>query len=140
MGFDAVNLVPLGDTKRDKCLSIQHLPCLLRHLRGKSPLVYDYAKAIRVFAASIMKREEVVPTILPNWDHSPRSRMKAFVMHNATPEAFKEHVQAIKRIVDAKQNQLVMLKSWNEWGEGNYMEPDARWGKQFIQILGQINS
>ena len=85
-----------------------------------------------------MKREEVVPTILPGWDHSPRSRMRAFVMHHSTPEAFKAHVQAVKNIVDKKHNQLVMLKSWNEWGEGNYMEPDAQWGKQYIEALGSV--
>ena len=85
-----------------------------------------------------MQREEVVPTILPGWDHSPRSRMRAFVMDHSTPEAFKAHVQAIKAIVDKKQNQLVMLKSWNEWGEGNYMEPDARWGKQYIDAMGSV--
>lgn len=139
MGFDSVNLVPLGDTKRNKCLALRHLPCLLRHLRGKSPLVYDYAKAIRVFASRIMRREEVVPTILPGWDHSPRSRMRAFVMHGSTPQAFGKHVQAIKHIVDKKQNDLVMLKSWNEWGEGNYIEPDKQWGKQYIEVLGTIN-
>ena len=138
MGFDAVNLVPLGDTKRNKCLALRHLPTLIRHLRGKSPLVYDYAKAIKVFAEPAMQREEVVPTILPGWDHSPRSRMRAFVMDHSTPEAFKAHVEAIKQIVDKKQNQLVMLKSWNEWGEGNYMEPDARWGKQYIDAMGSV--
>ena len=140
MGFDAVNLVPLGDTKRNKCLALRHLPTLINHLRGKSPFVYDYAKAIKVFAEPAMQREEVVPTILPGWDHSPRSRMRAFVMNNSTPEAFKTHVQAIKTIVDKKQNQLVMLKSWNEWGEGNYMEPDARWGRLYIDVLGEVQS
>lgn len=140
MGFDAVNLVPLGDTKRNKCLALRHLPILIKHMRGKSPLVYDYAKAIKVFAESAMKREEIVPTILPGWDHSPRSRMRAFVMDHSTPEAFKTHVEAIKQIVDKKQNQLVMLKSWNEWGEGNYMEPDARWGRQYIDVLGEVQS
>ncbi|MBQ7631919.1 MAG: glycoside hydrolase family 99-like domain-containing protein [Paludibacteraceae bacterium] len=138
LGFDAVNLVPLGDTKRNISLALRHLPTLLKHLRGCSPLVYNYAKAIKVFAEPIMHREEVVPTILPNWDHSPRSRMRAFIMHNATPQAFKTHVQAIKRIVDRKHNDLVMLKSWNEWGEGNYMEPDKKWGKNFIETLGQV--
>jgi len=135
MGFDAVNLVPLGDTKRNICLALRHLPTLIKHLRGKSPLVYDYRQAIKLFAEPIMQREQVVPTILPNWDHSPRSRMRAFVMHNSTPEAFKSHVAAIKHIVDRKHNQLVMLKSWNEWGEGNYMEPDKRWGKQYLEAL-----
>lgn len=140
IGFDAVNLVPLGDTKRNKCLALRHLRTLIKHLRGKSPLVYDYAKSIRVFAEPAMQREEVVPTILPGWDHSPRSRMRAFVMNNSTPEAFKSHVAAIKRIVDKKQNDLVMLKSWNEWGEGNYIEPDKRWGRQFLDALGTVQN
>ena len=135
LGFDSVNLVPPGDAKRNKGLALRHLLTLIKHIRGKSPLVYDYGTAIKVFAESAMQREEVVPTILPGWDHSPRSRMRAFVMNNSTPEAFKAHVEAIKNIVDKKQNQLVMLKSWNEWGEGNYMEPDARWGRQYIDSL-----
>lgn len=138
MGFDAVNLIPFGDTKRNKKLAIQHLFTLIKHLQGRSPLVYDYEDAIKVFASPVMQREYVVPTILPNWDHSPRSRMRAFVMHNSTPEAFREHVEAIKQIVDKKQNQLVMLKSWNEWGEGNYMEPDQTWGRQYINAMKAV--
>ena len=140
LGFDSVNLVPLGDAKRNKGLALRHLLTLIKHIRGKSPLVYDYGTAIKVFAEPAMQREEVVPTILPGWDHSPRSRMRAFVMNNSTPEAFKAHVEAIKNIVDKKQNQLVMLKSWNEWGEGNYMEPDARWGRLYIDVLGEVQS
>jgi hypothetical protein len=66
--------------------------------------------------------------------------MRAFVMNKSTQEAFKAHVEAIKNIVDKKQNQLVMLKSWNEWGEGNYMEPDARWGRLYIDVLGEVQS
>lgn len=34
-----------------------------------------------------------------------------------------------------KQNKIVFLKSWNEWGEGNYMEPDLKYGKGFIRAL-----
>ncbi len=140
LGFDAVNSVPLGDAKRDIRSALHHLPNLFRHLCGKAPLIYNYAEAMRAFVAPVIQREEVIPTILPNWDHSPRSRNRAFIMHDATPEAFREHVKAIKHIVDKKQNQLVMLKSWNEWGEGNYMEPDSRWNRQYIDVLKDENS
>ena len=130
LGFDAVNIVPIGDVKRNIGLGLRHLPSLIRHLRGRSPLVYDYARAIRVFASAIMKREDVVPTLLPNWDHSPRSKNKALVLHDAHPQAFDAHVKAIRQIVDHKHNQLVLLKSWNEWSEGNYMEPDNRYANR----------
>ena len=34
-----------------------------------------------------------------------------------------------------KEKQICFLKSWNEWGEGNYMEPDLRYGKGYINAL-----
>ncbi len=138
LGFDAVNIVPLGDVKHKISLALRHLPTFIRYMKGQAPLVYDYKHAIRVFASRVMRREDVVPTILPGWDHSPRSGKRAFIIHGATPDLFADHVKAIKHIVDAKNNQLVMLKSWNEWGEGNYIEPDKRWGRQFLDSIEKI--
>jgi hypothetical protein len=36
-----------------------------------------------------------------------------------------------------KNNKILMLKSWNEWGEGNYMEPDLKFGHGFIEALSR---
>ena len=33
------------------------------------------------------------------------------------------------------EDQIIFLKSWNEWAEGNYMEPDLKWGKGYIEAL-----
>ena len=57
----------------------------------------------------------------------------------STPELFAEHVQEVFDAIKHKEeeDQIVFLKSWNEWGEGNYMEPDLRFGKQYIEVLGK---
>ena len=34
-----------------------------------------------------------------------------------------------------KEEQIILIKSWNEWGEGNYMEPDLKHGKGYINAL-----
>lgn len=54
-----------------------------------------------------------------------------------SPRAF--HEQAIKglEIIRDKQNNYLFLKSWNEWGEGNYMEPDLEYGHGYIESLKQ---
>jgi hypothetical protein len=44
-------------------------------------------------------------------------------------------VRQILDVVSPKQNRIVFLKSWNEWGEGNYMEPDEKYGKGYIEAM-----
>ena len=36
-----------------------------------------------------------------------------------------------------KEKRIVFLKSWNEWGEGNYMEPDLKFGRGYLEALKQ---
>lgn len=83
------------------------------------------------------KDPQVIPTLIPCWDHSPRSNRGGLILHNSTPELFQKHIKQIFNIVKHKseQNQFIFLKSWNEWAEGNYMEPDLKWGKQYIKVL-----
>lgn len=137
MGFDAVNIVPFGDIKRDPRIIAHHPLFFCKHLLGKMPLAYHYKHIRRLFTTAIMRKENIIPTIMPNWDHSPRSQERGFLVYGSTPALFAEHVREVKEIADNKQNQLVFLKSWNEWGEGNYLEPDERWGRQYLDALQQ---
>ena len=80
----------------------------------------------------------MIPTLIPNWDHSPRGGKNSLVFNHCTPELWKEQAVKVINLTKHKSNKLIMLKSWNEWGEGNYMEPDLKYGKQNIEILGKI--
>lgn len=99
--------------------------------------IVDYRDAIRVYNDPVFRDDRVYPTILPNWDHSPRSGVSATIMHNSRPEYFKQHVKEVLELINHKSydDRLVFLKSWNEWAEGNYMEPDLRFGKGYIYSL-----
>ena len=49
----------------------------------------------------------------------------------------KKHIKDVFKCVKSKKNNdnLIFLKSWNEWGEGNYMEPDLKYGMSYINTL-----
>ncbi len=76
-------------------------------------------------------------TIYPGWDNSPRSGRRAVILHGATPAKFRPHVRhAIDRVRDLPaERQLVFIKSWNEWAEGNHLEPDLRFGTAFLEVV-----
>lgn len=98
----------------------------------------NYKKDFHKFITPQDTMPDVIPQIVPQWDHSPRSGNKAeTIFYNSKPEYFYEHVKdALSAIKNKPQSkQILLLKSWNEWGEGNYMEPDITNGKGFIEAL-----
>ena len=81
--------------------------------------------------------ENVYPTILPQWDRTPRVASQDGIYVNATPEKFAQHIIRAKEIIKnkGKEHQILFLKSWNEWGEGNYVEPDLMYGHGFLEAI-----
>jgi hypothetical protein len=82
-------------------------------------------------------RNGCIPTVLPNWDNSPRSGVRGTIVHGCDPAIFAETLRSA--LADAKglSENMVFLKSWNEWAEGNYVEPDARYGRDYLRVIRQ---
>jgi len=137
MGFDAVNIFKLGDCKRSVPLMIRHLGSLIQYAFGRAPLVYSYKKALPIWAGKENQMDNIYPCIVPRWDHTPRSGKNGFVLQGSTPELFLQHVQQIRDSIahKNKEHQIVFLKSWNEWGEGNYIEPDKQNGNAYLEAV-----
>lgn len=139
-GFDAVNHCFRLDNYTQYDLSLNRVHAKLTMLIKRIisvPYIIPYKKAIRNCIRPEDYLEHVFPTMMPNWDHTPRSSSGGTVLHNSTPELFKEHANKVLSTLSNKspENRIVFLKSWNEWGEGNYMEPDLKFGKGYINAL-----
>ena len=104
----------------------------------RRPLKYPYKLMSKWF---IIDKEDsienVFPSIIPGWDHTPRSGKEGLVITNSTPEYFNPPVQETLGIIQHKsfEKRIIFLKSWNEWAEGNYVEPDLKWGKKYLEAI-----
>ena len=105
-------------------------------LRGR-PRVYQYEKIIDHLVAEPIPGIENYPCVIPNWDNTPRSGWNGLVLHNSTPELFRRHLRkALDRVRDApREHRIVFVKSWNEWAEGNHLEPDLKFGLRYLEVL-----
>ena len=96
---------------------------------------HEYKKIRNKLISPLFGDERIVPVLLPNWDNTPRRGAGALVLDNATPDQFYLHTKEVFTFLSKKRNKTVFLKSWNEWGEGNYMEPCLKFGHGYIQAL-----
>lgn len=96
----------------------------------------NYSRECINYFKQLNKNE--IPCILPNWDHSPRSRQNASILIGCSPQKFinllKQTIE-IQNKKDDSSRKYVFIKSWNEWGEGNYLEPDIENGTSYIDAL-----
>lgn len=101
---------------------------------------FPYKKAIRYWLTDTDMKEDCYPSILPQWDPTPRRGRRSYILKGSTPELFKKHVEdAINHIKHkSPEHRILFLKSWNEWGEGNYMEPDLTWGHGYLNALREV--
>lgn len=137
-GFEFVSAERMGNVSNKMSYYHRRFHQFRNILLGRPRNCFLYKEAYPYFIdKEIDSQEDFIPTIIPCWDHSPRSMGKSVILHNSTPKQFRFHVRQVFETVRQKNNQFVFLKSWNEWAEGNYMEPDLRWGKQYITVLGE---
>lgn len=104
-------------------------------INKKPPFLVDYSTSYHTLITEEDYEENVIPAIVPQWDHTPRSGWNGSLFVNAKPKYFYEHAKDALKAVSNKKNPILFLKSWNEWGEGNMMEPDLTYGRGFIDAL-----
>lgn len=139
LGFDAIN--SLGKNRAE----MLYMGKVTRILRKKAQklfpfmptLKYDYPKVIKYFFSPEDSWDNVFPSIFPQWDRTPRAGKHEGIYVNATPKNFIEHIKdALNIIKDKKEDRRILfLRSWNEWGEGNYVEPDIKYGHGFLDAI-----
>jgi hypothetical protein len=140
-GYDGVVTYSLMAAINDYMTPLRKLWHLCMHTILKRP---RWVISYRVLQDYLIRKEwnnlNVFPDVLPNWDNSPRLGRKALVINDSSPDLFFEVLQsAIKSVKNRpKENQLIFLKSWNEWAEGNYVEPDLLFGRGYLATLASV--
>lgn len=110
---------------------IQHFP---------KPDIMLYEDYIKIGLPPLRKDFDEYPCVLPNWDNTPRCGIGGNLLHNSTPELFQLHLkEAVAQVAHRPpEKRLVFVKSWNEWAEGNYLEPDLKHGRGYLEACKSV--
>ncbi len=142
LGFDAINAVRIYDILQNKSKLNRAISKLKRLVFGTA-LYENYSSAVKYLTdTNFDAANDVYPTILPGWDHTPRSGKGGFLFHNYTPDLFEKHVKNVFKVLQHKpdEKKIAFIKSWNEWAEGNYLEPDLKFGTKFLNVIKRLKN
>lgn len=104
------------------------------------PYVGIYSDYVAYTIRQMSDCTQELPCLLPNYDHTPRSGNRGLLLHKSTPKLFAE---LLSKCLDVRKNipdeeNIIFIKAWNEWGEGNYLEPDLKYGKGYLEAIREV--
>nr|WP_281722826.1 glycoside hydrolase family 99-like domain-containing protein [Nitrosomonas nitrosa] len=97
--------------------------------------VMQYAAIAQSYLDRTYGGTRVFKTVTPSWDNTARTNDRAVMMLNGTPDNYEywlsSTIDQVQR--SGEEDQLIFINAWNEWAEGCHLEPDRRFGHQFLQ-------
>lgn len=99
-----------------------------------------FVRSYQAVAEYMMRRPrpeyKSFPGVTPGWDNSPRRKTDAIIFKDSDPELYGNWLrhsvsEALRRFEG--EERLVFINAWNEWAEGNHLEPDVKWGLRYLE-------
>ncbi|MEO7048540.1 MAG: glycoside hydrolase family 99-like domain-containing protein, partial [Ferruginibacter sp.] len=80
------------------------------------------------------------PGIAPSWDNTARRGPSSFLFKDSNPAKYKEWLEFHYRnfVPPSPQENFIFINAWNEWAEGNHLEPCTKWGRQYLEATKEI--
>ena len=111
-----------------------------RVFRPRSPYrlhqVYDYGEAVAGHLASPAPPYKQFPCVTPGWDNTARRPNRGGrILVNSTPELYADWLRGASQQFTpySREENLFFVNAWNEWAEGNHLEPCERWGTAYLE-------
>ena len=101
--------------------------------------VYKYADYVKA-QIKLGYRENVFPCLVPGWDNTARRKVWPFILHESSPKEFEHWLRYILDNFPWHKNEtnFLFFNAWNEWAEGNHLEPCKTWGRAFLEVIKRV--
>ena len=152
-GFDAaINFEPFGIQRDDIFTEIQQRNknsfTILEKAKSKLGLnvkrkysilpyrcMYEQLRSVHEF------KYKLFPSIVPGWDNTARRKDNpSLILGDSTPEHFQKWLEIIMADFTpySDEENFIFINAWNEWAEGNHLEPCERWGCQYLEVVKKM--
>ena len=106
----------------------------------RSHRIYDYGSIVDRMLARPPAPYKRFPCVSPGWDNTPRRRHQAVIFRDSSPAEYERWLRtAVERFAPFGPGEdLVFVNAWNEWAEGNHLEPCRQWGRAYLEATRHV--
>ncbi|MGB4875918.1 MAG: glycoside hydrolase family 99-like domain-containing protein [Candidatus Competibacter sp.] len=97
---------------------------------------YDYPATAEFFMNRPPMPYPFFRTAMPCWDNTARRQDTSDIFLDSTPDRYQrwlQHLVRQTRQLKFGEERVVFVNAWNEWAEGNYLEPDRKLGHRYLE-------
>lgn len=124
---------------RTRIVEILNKKILMKRNKGIIQYRMNYDKCCSLIEERDMPyREKTILGAFTDWDNSPRRQYNSTMFSEVSVERFKKCLAKQYKKANEVGSPFVVINAWNEWGEGNYMEPDQLYGYGFLEAVRDI--
>jgi hypothetical protein len=116
-----------------------------RHKLGTGKRAYAnhinvlYSDLVDTAIAMELPSYPLIRCVCPSWDNTARRKTRGAILRESTPADYGRWLAHIVRQSAAASpngmphQSLVFINAWNEWAEGNHLEPCQKWGRSYLE-------
>ncbi len=140
MGFDVAiefqpdfynTPTPYAGSSMEQLLDKLHI----RPSTFKQHRVISYPAYVQQMQSRPMPAYKQYPCVTPMWDNTARRKQGAFILHDSHPDVYEAWLRHTRKTFKpySEEENFVFINAWNEWAEGNHLEPCQRWGHAYLE-------
>ncbi len=103
--------------------------------------IYDYETIVERMLAKPTVPYQRFPCVTPAWDNTARRKDgNATILQNSTPELYEHWLNTVvsRELSKPNSDRIVFVNAWNEWAEGNHLEPCQKWGHAYLEATQRV--
>jgi lipopolysaccharide biosynthesis protein len=98
--------------------------------------IIPYETIAKSYLERNTENQLIYKTVFPSWDNTARRNSHALIIPNGTPKNYEywlsKSIDLTKKYNNGQES-FVFINAWNEWAEGCHLEPDRKYGRQFLE-------
>lgn len=101
--------------------------------------IHDYAAVVKRMLNKSEPKYKRFPCVTPSWDNTARRKVGATIFRDASPEVYEHWLEKVVQRSSTKPSKenIIFINAWNEWAEGNHLEPCQKWGHAYLEATSR---